>query len=125
LDRADIDDGPPRLAQLIEERGHHVVGPVEIDRQRRVPVAAGVGIGHGAAADDAGVVDQDRNWAHLGMHPRGKRITLGTVGHVAGIGRSVAADRRSGAPRRIAVNIDGDNARSLARHRLCDRRADP
>ena len=71
------------LAQLVEERRHHVVGAVEIDGERVVPVAPRVGVGHLAAADDAGVVDQHRNRPDLGAHLGGELVAGGAVGDVA------------------------------------------
>src|SRR6202023_2278085 len=93
LDRADVDDGTLGLAQMRKKRGRHVVGAVEIDRERRVPIGARVRIAYLAAADDAGVVDQYRYVADLARDHAGEVVASGAVGDVAGVVRRVAADR--------------------------------
>jgi hypothetical protein len=107
-----------------EERGRHVVGAVEVDGERRVPIGARVGVADLAAPDDPGVVDQHRDRSDLARDHAGEIVADGAVGHVAGVMGRVAADRLGRAFRRDAVDVDGNDARARLGHRERDAFAD-
>ena len=84
LHRADIDDAPLGLAQLVEKRLRHVEDAVEVDADDVLPVLGddfGLG-GDGVAPRDAGIVDQDRNGPDFGGDLRGHGAAGRAVGDV-------------------------------------------
>jgi hypothetical protein len=114
----------PLVSQMRQERRGHVVGAVEVDRERRVPIGARARVVDLAAADDAGVVDEDGHGADLAPDHAGKIVASGAVGDVAGMVRGVRADRLGGALGRKPVDVDRDDARARLGHGLGDAFAD-
>jgi len=108
-----------------EERGRHVVGAVEVDGERRVPIGARVRIADLAAPDDTGIVDEHGHGAHFAPGDVGEIVASGPVGDVAGVVGGIAADRLGGTLGGDPVDVDGDHARARLGHRERDAFADP
>jgi hypothetical protein len=115
---------PLVLAQLIEKGRHHVVGAVEIDGERRVPILAGIRIRYGAAPYDPGIVDEDRDRTEPPSDLGGHGIAPGTVGQVTGQARGLGTNSRRGALRGSGVYVDRDDTRPGSGHRTRDRLTD-
>jgi hypothetical protein len=119
LDRADIDDASLAGAQGRQERVGHVEDASEVDRDDVFPVADhGLRRAkHAVAADDAGIVDEDRDLPDLVGDLFGHRDTVVTFGDVErkAVGRAAgAADflRRLGG--RLLLAVEQHDARAFA-----------
>ena len=119
LDRADIDDASLAGAQRREESVRHVENAGEVDRDDVFPV---VDHGlcrtqHAVAADDAGIVDEDRDLPDLVgdlLRHRDAVLAPGDVERKAfGLAAGIA-DFLRGLRRRLLVPVEQHDARALA-----------
>jgi hypothetical protein len=119
LDRADIDDASLAGAQGRQERMRHVEDAGEVDRDDVFPVLDHV-IGraqHAVAADDAGIVDEDRDLSDLVGDLFRHRDAIFAVRDVErktfGLGAGVADFPRS-LRRRLLIPVEQHHAGALA-----------
>jgi hypothetical protein len=129
LDRTDVDDPAPGRAELFQKGMCHVEHAMEVDRHDVLPVLDhGLGIrGEGIAPVDAGIVDQDRDLAHLRADARSNLAAPVVLGHVEYEAARFAAgscDGLGGFGRRVAIDVEDSNVCSLLRIAERDRSAD-
>jgi hypothetical protein len=84
LDRTDVDDPAPGRAELFQKGMCHVEHAMKVDRHDILLVLDhGLGIrGEGLAPVDAGIVDQDRDLAHLRADARSNLAAPVVLGHI-------------------------------------------
>ena len=119
LDRADIDDASLAGAQGREESVRHIENAGEVDRDDVFPVADHglCRTQHAVAADDAGIVDEDRDLPDLVgdlLRDRDAAFAVRNVERKAfGLAAGIA-DFLRGLGRRLLIPVEQHDARPLA-----------
>jgi hypothetical protein len=119
LDRADVDDAPPGRAQGAKKRVRHVEHAGQVDGDDVFPVLDhGLGgASHAVAADDAGIVDQDRHLSDLVGDLFRHRDAVLAPDNVEREGLRLAAAIANfprGFACRLLVDVEQHHARALA-----------